>query len=296
MRPRDVSVRTTPSTLTPRTALTRARRDRLAVGDDGERLERGLGQLGLLAVEHELLHDGRVVGPAVDAPAARDAAQGEPALRGGILLLEGVQVVPHVLDGQLERRRERDLGDGLVDDHEHRLEGRAGAAREVVDVEGDLLLAARLGLASRHGRGHSSALRLAASRRSAGRRRQWSSRRRRTRRTRRSTSISPVVGAGPADVELAERLGLLEGDRGLPEELEQGEEAGDDDERAVGVGDEAPERDLAAVGAAASTRIAACSRTLTWGACRCSSPTVGRDLGRHRARRDHGRTARASRR
>src|SRR4051812_38846018 len=55
------------------------------------------------------------------------------------------------------------------------------------------------------------------------------------------------VGAGPADVELAEGLGLLEGDGGLLEQLEQGEEARDDDEGAVGVSHEAPERHLAAV-------------------------------------------------
>src|SRR6478752_3046067 len=55
-----------------------------------------------------------------------------------------------------------------------------------------------------------------------------------------------VVGAGPADVELAEGLGLLEGDGRLLEQLEQREEPGHDDERAVGVGDEAAEGHLTA--------------------------------------------------
>ena len=88
-----------------------------------------------------------------------------------------------------------------------------------------------------------------------------------------------LVGAGPADCQLAERLGLLEGDRGLPEQLEQGEEARHDDERAVGVGDEARGTRPVPRWRSRSTMIAACSRTLTWGACRCSRPTVGATLG-----------------
>ena len=49
-------------------------------------------------------------------------------------------------------------------------------------------------------------------------------------------------GAGPADVELAECLGLLEGDRGLLEQLEQRQEPGHDHQRRVGVGHQRAER------------------------------------------------------
>ena len=51
-----------------------------------------------------------------------------------------------------------------------------------------------------------------------------------------------LLGPGPAHGELGERLGLLEADGRLAEELEEREEAGDDDERGVGVGHEAAER------------------------------------------------------
>ena len=75
MRPRVSSVRITPSTLTPRIALDPAAADRLAVGDHGERLEGGLGQPGLLAVEEELLDDRAYVGagcrPASHPPTLR---------------------------------------------------------------------------------------------------------------------------------------------------------------------------------------------------------------------------------
>ena len=49
------------------------------------------------------------------------------------------------VDGQLEGRGQGHLGDRLVDDHHHGLDGAAGAPGEVVDVEGDLLFRRRLG-------------------------------------------------------------------------------------------------------------------------------------------------------
>src|SRR5690606_30156191 len=51
----------------------------------------------------------------------------------------------------------------------------------------------------------------------------------------------PLLGPGPPYGELAERAGLVEGDRALPEELEQGEEAGDDDGEVLGVRRQRPE-------------------------------------------------------
>ena len=57
-----------------------AARDRLPVGDDRERLERGLGETGLLAVEHEALDERRALGARVVPPAAGDLTQVEAAL------------------------------------------------------------------------------------------------------------------------------------------------------------------------------------------------------------------------
>ena len=50
-------------------------RHRLAVGDDGEGLEGGLGQAGLLPVEDESLDHGRVLVAAVHPPPSPDLAQ-----------------------------------------------------------------------------------------------------------------------------------------------------------------------------------------------------------------------------
>src|SRR5690606_4691252 len=52
----------------------------------------------------------------------------------------------------------------------------------------------------------------------------------------------PLLAAGPPDGELPERLRLVEGDGPLPEQLEQGEEPGDDDGGGRGVGSEGAER------------------------------------------------------
>src|SRR4051794_171167 len=96
-----------------------------------------------------------------------------------------------------------------------------------------------------------------------------------------------LLRAGPADVELAQRLGLLEGDGRLLEELEQGQEASDDDERAVGVGHEAAERDLPAVAQPADDDRSLLAHT-DLGRMQVLEPDGGRDLGRHGAGGDLG--------
>src|SRR5215472_364989 len=68
---------------------------RLPVGDDGQRLERGLGEPYFLAVAHEPLDHLRVLRPGVKAPAARDRAQLEAAPLGEVLLCQAPQLVRH---------------------------------------------------------------------------------------------------------------------------------------------------------------------------------------------------------
>ena len=91
----------TPSTSTPRMAATWARRDRLLVGDDRQRLERGGRQPGRLALEHEALDVGREVGMALEAVAAGDPHQHEARVLGlvrrgqlGAQLLDRVAAAP----------------------------------------------------------------------------------------------------------------------------------------------------------------------------------------------------------
>jgi hypothetical protein len=51
-----------------------------------------------------------------------------------------MQVLDDVIHGQLQRRGQRHLADGFVDDHEHSLDRAACATGKVVDVKRDLLL------------------------------------------------------------------------------------------------------------------------------------------------------------
>ncbi len=78
-------------------------RDRLLVGHHRERLERGLGQPGLLALEHEALHRGRVGLAGVVAPPAGHVAQLEAAVLLVVLLGERLQRADDVLDGVPDR-------------------------------------------------------------------------------------------------------------------------------------------------------------------------------------------------
>ena len=115
-------------------------RHRLAVGDDGEGLEGGLGQAGLLPVEDESLDHGRVLVAAVHPPPSPDLAQREPTLLGRVPVLQLAQGGLDVSGRLLDRRRQRHDRHGLVDDHEHRLEGSVDPAGEVGHVEGQLVL------------------------------------------------------------------------------------------------------------------------------------------------------------
>src|ERR1019366_7214725 len=51
-----------------------------------------------------------------------------------------------------------------------------------------------------------------------------------------------VVLAGPLDHQLSERLALVEDEHRLVEQLQQGQETRNDDQSAVGIGDQRPER------------------------------------------------------
>ena len=87
------------------------------------------------------------------------------------------------------------------------------------------------------------------------------------------------VTARPPDRERPQRLRLVEGDGALLEQLEQRQEPGDDDDGLVGVGHQVAEGRRCGRGGAGRRCRAACSRTLTWGTCRWSRPTVGGALG-----------------
>ena len=65
--------------------------DRLPVGDDGQGLERRLGEPDLLAVPDEPLDERRAVLPSIEAPAARDLPQVEAAAVGRVLRRQGAQ-------------------------------------------------------------------------------------------------------------------------------------------------------------------------------------------------------------
>ena len=123
--PRLTSVRTTPSTLTPADGSDAGPWDRLAVRHHCQRLQRGLGQSCLLAVEHETLHDRGMLGTRVVPPSPGDLAELEATT---ITVVPGDQVEERLAD--LASRSLDHLGQGhvshrLVDDHQDRLQGSA---------------------------------------------------------------------------------------------------------------------------------------------------------------------------
>ena len=142
-------------------------RDRLLVGDDRQRLQCCLGQPRLLALEDEALHHRRVRVSAVEPPATGDVAQLEPATLLGVFGCEVVQGSGHGLHRVSDHRGQLDVVEGLVGDHQDRLEG--GPEVGDLDVE-------RLHLPGRHALGVAGDLThrlswLAA--RSEGRRHRW---------------------------------------------------------------------------------------------------------------------------
>src|SRR5690606_18572104 len=96
---------------------------RLAVGDGREGLQRGLGEAGLLAVQDEALDGRRVLRAAVEAPAAHDQPQLEPAALGGVLVGQFGERVRDPARGTLQYLRQVLHGRGLVDDHQDGFEG-----------------------------------------------------------------------------------------------------------------------------------------------------------------------------
>src|SRR5699024_6333269 len=103
---------------------------RLPVGDDGQGLERGLGQLRALTRGEEVLDDLVVVAAGEDAEAAGDVPDLEPALS---VVLIAVVVGLERRDGledrilvEAERPGELFGADGRVGDHEHGLDAGEG--------------------------------------------------------------------------------------------------------------------------------------------------------------------------
>ena len=84
IRPRSTSVRITPSQLTPADRRHPGPADRLPVGDHRQRLQRRLGEPDLLAVADEPLDHRGALLAGVEAPAAGDLPQVEPAALVGV--------------------------------------------------------------------------------------------------------------------------------------------------------------------------------------------------------------------
>src|SRR4051794_2521003 len=102
---------------------------RLLVRDHGQRLQRGLGQPDLLAVEDELLHVRCEVTPRVQPPASGGAAQFESASLPVVVGDEFFQYGPDLVLGQVEYLGQDDLLDRLVDHEEDRLDRTAQVGR-----------------------------------------------------------------------------------------------------------------------------------------------------------------------
>ena len=113
----------------------------LFVGDDRERLERGLGQPRLLSLEHETLDDRCVVVAGVVAPASCHVAQLEAAPLFVVLRRELAQRGDDLLCRIADRRRQGGVVERLVGDHQHCLQRRPEVRHRY--VEG--LLLGRLG-------------------------------------------------------------------------------------------------------------------------------------------------------
>ena len=101
-------------------------RHRLLVGDHRQRLERGLGEPRLLALEHERLDDRGELLARVEAPAAGDVAQLEAAALLVVLAPPGSPARPRPRrPGGPTAEARRAVVERLVGDHQHRLERRA---------------------------------------------------------------------------------------------------------------------------------------------------------------------------
>ena len=108
-------------------------RDRLLVGDHGQRLQRRLGEPRLLAVEDEPLDDRGELLAGVVAPAAGDVAQLEAAALLVVLLGERLQRRGDLVDRVADGGGQRDGVQRLVGDHQHRLERGAQRGDGYVD-------------------------------------------------------------------------------------------------------------------------------------------------------------------
>ena len=94
-----------------------------------------------------------------------------------------------------------------------------------------------------------------------------------------STTTSPSSAPVQRTVSSPSAVDLVEGDRALAEQLEQREEPRHHDQRVAARRRPAPGSVAERTRRSRSTTSAACSRTLTAGACRWSRPTVGSGRG-----------------
>ena len=263
---------------------------RLAVGDDGERLQRGLGQLGLLAVEHERLDHGGVRRAGCrTASRRRPRAARSRGRRSSYSAASAAQRVARPGRGSgRSGRRQRDrsvIGSSATISTASSAPAAPAAGprrRRRPCGHGDVARAPRCGSTAGSTVGSSGAS-VTAGPSSCGRRgaRRTASLRHRSS----NSSLTPnsrSSSAGPADRQLAQGVDLVEGDRTLAVELQQGQEAGDHLERRSASATSARKVDRARVHAAARRTIAACSRTLTGGACRWSSADRRLRPGRQR--------------
>ena len=100
--------------------------DRLLVGDDRQGLEGGGRELGRLALEHEPLDVGRLVGVGLVAPAARHPGELEAA---ALVLVLGRQLAAQLVDdgrAQLQQLAHQVGVDGRLADQHDRLDGPPG--------------------------------------------------------------------------------------------------------------------------------------------------------------------------
>ena len=93
------------------------------VGDDGEGLKGGRGQLLRAAVEDEALYVGRVGLARLEPVTAGDPRQGEAAPVGLVARRERTTELLHRLDGHFQQFGKNARRHGLGGDGQHRLDG-----------------------------------------------------------------------------------------------------------------------------------------------------------------------------